>query len=521
MTAIKTVDPNSFFADGISNINENFQTLKTIAETSRGTDNNSGLMAPILMAMGANNQEWLLPVAAPDQGMVVFDHGLILRGDQYTLADRKITLGYVPAEPYALSVSWSNAKAGITPPVSLTMDAQGSRYWLLPGHMGSNPLIFDTGRLLKRSEYQREGNLIELKYTPAMPYDISAAWGFGGPGMTVPQLVPLVDPEGLDTRSFQLPVDVGTTVLVTDHGVVLDAADYTLDFVNRTLTLNYTPQEPLDVAVSWGYPMEGIFIEESVPVPLPNGVIAAFTLPQEPLTDTAQVWGRKSDGTIEFYTRHQDFTVVGRQITFKPGKIPAAGTTLKASMMAVVLSEIVAESINGIQAVPATEPGVGTATQGGKLVATGSDGKLPPSVLPNTTTTINGFGAMSSTDARVGTSAAANYLAALGLDGRLDNDALPANPILGVDNNSVIFEQSVTLEMDTLTETPSYNADGSLAAVTMTNSSNGVVRTITYTYRPADGKLSTKVDTAGNKTVTHTYNYDANGNLTSISKSVV
>lgn len=516
---IERIEPTQFAAEGFEAINRNFETVMETAQAFRAADNDSGLAIPVPMAMGADDRHWALPEGLVGP-FIVLDHGLTLRSDDYSVVGDEVVLNYAPAAPYRVFVAWSTTKAGITPPVPLTNRADlGVRYWELPEETGSSVLVFDGGRLLKRSEYAVEDRLVMLQYSPTLPATLSASWGAGGPGLIAPLPLRRLDPASADTTKFVLPRDAGRSVLILDHGVLLTGDDYVLDRTENLLTLKYVPAEPLDIAATWGYSMDGTFLEFSVLEPMPDGVNRVFRLAQTPVTDTVHLRARQADGSVVFYERNVDFTVTGRRVDFTVGVTPPAASTLMAAMMAVIFNDGPSvDKLDGFDAVSAFAPGLGTAAQAGKLVATDGSGKLPASIVPRDAESVDGFSAISSMDSRVGTPAAANYLAALGLDGRFDNDTLPYSPVLGGDDNAVVYRGGADLEIDTLSEFNTYNADGTLSRVELKNVNDVVVKQIDYAY--AAGRLISRTDAAGGRTSVCTYNYDVNGVLTSTSRSL-
>jgi hypothetical protein len=59
-----------------------------------------------------------------------------------------------------------------------------------------------------------------------------------------------------------------------------------------------------------------------------------------------------------------------------------------------------------------------------------------------------------------------------------------------------------------------YNSSGDITTETVKDKANTVISTTTYTY--TNNQLSTVVFTMSGATITSTYNYDSNGNLTSV-----
>lgn len=345
------LQPSDFFGIGVSKVNDALAELLTIAQTARGTDIDSGICAPVVMAMGADNQHWIIP-----EGVVgafwVLDHGMVLPETEYSVVDGEIVLGYVPGLPYNLAIAWSATKNGVVPPVTLTQHPSlGDRYWVLPDGYGVNVLVFDYGRLLRRDQYQVKDGIVILNYTPLAPYKITASWGSGSPGLLPPRAIDLVVPGSLDLVHLQLPPDFGPGVLITDHGFILDSTDYSYNTTTGVVTLNYVPTEPLDIAATWGLRLEGVFVTGVSASPAPDGVVTAFMLANAPVTDTLQLSARLLDGSIEYYVNHVDYDVIGRNVYFKNGTVPPDESVLVADMMSVIVDF-------GKSAANATDPDV-------------------------------------------------------------------------------------------------------------------------------------------------------------------
>lgn len=92
------------------------------------------------------------------------------------------------------------------------------------------------------------------------------------------------------------------------------------------------------------------------------------------------------------------------------------------------------------------------------------------------------------------------------------------NITLGGNNQHVLPQRSVTLKIDTRTVVLTYDANGRLTKVEEKDGAT-VVKTTNLIY-DGNGFLSQVQESAGGTTVTTTLNYDANGNLTSVSKAV-
>lgn len=65
-----------------------------------------------------------------------------------------------------------------------------------------------------------------------------------------------------------------------------------------------------------------------------------------------------------------------------------------------------------------------------------------------------------------------------------------------------------------------YDTNGNVQTVTEKDSSNVVIKTVTYTYDSTTGNVTSSVTVMNGKTVTTTYNYDASGNITSTSNVI-
>ena len=81
------------------------------------------------------------------------------------------------------------------------------------------------------------------------------------------------------------------------------------------------------------------------------------------------------------------------------------------------------------------------------------------------------------------------------------------------DPNALVSQLADIATLNNHTVTYVYNSDGSVQSTTEKDSSNNVIKTVTYTYDSLTGNVSQSVTVMNGKTVTTTYNYDANGNV--------
>jgi hypothetical protein len=497
--------------------------VNKLAALAAYTDNNDLLVS----------NKFVVPEAAAGL-MLALDHGIFLAAPQFSIRPGLLSLDYEPAEPLAVQLTWSGLGAGITTPRALTrISGENERYWQLPEDYSTNVLVFDHGLILRRDQYQIDGDRVILNYVPSdqpAGFQITAAWGAGGPGITPPvALERLPGASELDTRFWQLPEDSGDSVLVFDHGIALDAQDYVVDYKRRVVTLSYTPTgSPFDIAASWGFTMDGLFLENAVLSPNPNGSTVEFIIPQDPVVNSVRIRAKLLNGQVVYYKRGVDFTVEGRKIRFAVA--PPAFSTLFASMMAVVLNQdLTVSKVNNFEAVAWNAPGIGTLDQGNKLVAVGPDGKLPTNIVPNVPT-IGGFSAVSTTDASVGTSAAQDKIIAVGADGRYTNAPLPQDMVLGATNLALVETLGLELDINSLSEKYEYNADGSLKSVKWLDGAQVPQKTISYEYN-ADLTLKKRTDVVSTfvntrvgtqtvtRTVVRTYTYNGDGTM-SVAKTV-
>jgi hypothetical protein len=335
---IPQVQAADFFGDGISKINDALAYVLNVAQTLRASDVDSGVGSPVLMEQGSSIRRWVIPDGAVGT-LNVLDHGRMLKVTEFSIdtATNEVLLTYDPSSPYNLSAVWSSSRGGLTVPVALTEVGGDPTMWQLPPEAGVNVQVLDHGRLLRRDEFKIVSGVVQLTYTPATTYDISACWGSGGPGMR--PIVGITQPDAIgNPRLFNLPVDHGRSVQILDYGFLLSADDYTLDLDAHTVLLHYNPAQPYDVAVSWGYPVVGIYFASEVPTPVPDGVVQTFTLAVTPVTDTIVLRATLSNGSVVFYTQYEDFVVRGRQIQFLGSTKPPSGSTLAASFMSTLLS---------------------------------------------------------------------------------------------------------------------------------------------------------------------------------------
>jgi len=216
---ITHIDQTQFLLEAVTTINDNFDTLSTQVAGTMASVLDSGLTPPILLSQGVDNQHWLLPAGVTSLGVIVSDHGLILRADQYSVANGIVILNYVPSATYAIDACWSTTKTGITTPLALVNNTVlGPLYWTLNSDTGSNVLVLDHGRILDRSQYAVTDSNVVLNYNPATPWDIAAAWGRGGPGMPAP--VPCTQQVAGDALHWLLPSGFGKTIQVFDIGAL-------------------------------------------------------------------------------------------------------------------------------------------------------------------------------------------------------------------------------------------------------------------------------------------------------------
>jgi hypothetical protein len=87
-------------------------------------------------------------------------------------------------------------------------------------------------------------------------------------------------------------------------------------------------------------------------------------------------------------------------------------------------------------------------------------------------------------------------------------------PLLGnrLDGVDALLADLATVNNHTITY--GYDTNGNIQTVTEKDSSNNVIKTVSYTYNNADD-VATSVTVMSGKTVTTTYNYDTTGNITS------
>jgi hypothetical protein len=90
-------------------------------------------------------------------------------------------------------------------------------------------------------------------------------------------------------------------------------------------------------------------------------------------------------------------------------------------------------------------------------------------------------------------------------------------PILGVNNQSVNLLKALNQRIDTRTTELTFT-NGDLTKVTEKDGMT-VVKTTDLVY--SSGRLTQVVESVGGKTITQTLNYDVNGNLQSVTRSVV
>jgi hypothetical protein len=140
-------------------------------------------------------------------------------------------------------------------------------------------------------------------------------------------------PGSLDTAHFVLPPGHGRTVLVHDYGLTLDSTDYTVNYNTGLVTLNYAAAEPLDVTVSWGLPLDGLYLTEVQLTPVADGSRTSFILPADAMPGTLRVWARLTDESLAYFAPVDDYTVVGRRIDFAVA--PPNGARILASLSTV------------------------------------------------------------------------------------------------------------------------------------------------------------------------------------------
>lgn len=92
-----------------------------------------------------------------------------------------------------------------------------------------------------------------------------------------------------------------------------------------------------------------------------------------------------------------------------------------------------------------------------------------------------------------------------------------------VDNQNIDNISAQLVDISTVNDhtfTYGYDVNGNVQTVTEKDSSNNVIKTVNYTYDSTTGEVSSSSTIINGKTVTTTYNYDTNGNITSTSNVI-
>lgn len=191
------------------------------------------------------NRYWLLP-QGHGVNVIVFDHGRVLRRDQYKVVAGVVILSYTPATVYAISAAWASGGPGITTPRTILQTDVGSLdviHYQLPKDFGPSVLVTDHGFFLSQANYSynpQTGVVTIIGYVPVEPLDIAASWGLRLEGIYLDSVSTTPAPNGSST-AFTLsrppvPDTVQVSAALVDGTVVYYANYVDYDVVDRFIT---------------------------------------------------------------------------------------------------------------------------------------------------------------------------------------------------------------------------------------------------------------------------------------------
>jgi hypothetical protein len=101
----------------------------------------------------------------------------------------------------------------------------------------------------------------------------------------------------------------------------------------------------------------------------------------------------------------------------------------------------------------------------------------------------------------------------------LNSVVLGDSVYIGNDDRDVVYVHSSVAEVDTRHRETTHNPDGTIASIAEKDVNNFTVKLTSFSYDAAGNIASTAV-TVGGKTITTTYDYDADGINTGTNKTV-
>lgn len=305
------------------------------------------VLASNIIALGA------LYFSVPAQAghnLMVLDNGRFLRQDQWHfemyLGARVIK---VHSAPTSIAVSWGDDTPGMINPIPLVQvnPPLDTIHWFVPAEAEGPVVVFDHGLPLRADQvrFEIDGTLTILGYSPTLPLDMAAAWGYRSDAGFVEKVLLDPLPDGVET-SFNLPryLPMGKTVRIRQMMVAGEATysreiDFELD--GRQVTFTVAP------------PNEGQLLAEFVTSSLGGGLDA----------DTV-------DGFHAVPYDAPPLNKIGKLVATGPdGKLPA---------------DVVgnADTVDGFHAFPSDAVTAGTPATANMLPATDASGRLDEDVLP-------------------------------------------------------------------------------------------------------------------------------------------
>lgn len=145
----------------------------------------NGMVPPVTLTQHPTlgDRYWVLPPEAGPNALA-FDHGRVLRRDQYAIQGNLVVLNYTPTNPYAIAAAWGSSGPGLVTPRTIPLVDQNPMpldlvHYQLPPDFGRSVLLSDHGFFLDQSDYTYDNvtGIATVNYVPVEPVDIAATWG--------------------------------------------------------------------------------------------------------------------------------------------------------------------------------------------------------------------------------------------------------------------------------------------------------------------------------------------------------